>query len=125
MSEYFIYAELYIQFIFSGSHHFCATMKCSAKDLVYGIMYKDNEGGITITDEVSENQLAYAAGCPVTIDLTGDGLKIEGNILLSEQSPSDHTKFLYTALIPWRDFKLGMRWGLMENASNIEKSRLI
>lgn len=75
-------------------------------------MFKDNGGGITITDEVSENQLAYSAGCPVTIDLIGDGLKIEGNILLSEQSPSDHTKFLYTALIPMEGFQARYEMGI-------------
>ena len=75
-------------------------------------MFKDNGGGITITDEVSENQLAYAAGCPVNIDLIGDGLKIEGSILLSEQSPSDHKKFLYTALIPMEGFQARYEMGI-------------
>ena len=49
-------------------------------------------------DEISEQKLAYAANCPVTIDSGGEG-STEGTVLLCEQSPADPSKFVYTVMI--------------------------
>lgn len=48
-------------------------------------------------EEVSEQNLAYAANCPVTIG--GDGGSLEGTILLCKPSAADSSKFIYTVMM--------------------------
>ena len=63
----------------------------STKDLLYEVVYKDGnvqEG--KIVDEVTENKLAYAANCPVTVTNNNyDGSEVEGTVLLPKPSSTD------------------------------------
>ena len=61
------------------------------KDLMYKIVYKDEKD---IIEEVTQDKLAYAAGCQVIISSDkDDGSDIEGTVLLCEPSP---TGLIYT-----------------------------
>ena len=67
-------------------------------DIIYEVVYKDDKKSMNIVEEVSEKNLAYGTNCPVTY-FTDDGLELEGKVLLSEPSPDDPSKFVYTILI--------------------------
>lgn len=67
-------------------------------DIIYEVVYKDDKKNMNIVEEVSEKNLAYGTNCPVTY-FTDDGLELEGKVLLSEPSPDDPSKFVYTILI--------------------------
>ena len=51
----------------------------------------------TVVEEVAEQNLAYAANCPVTIDTGGHG-SVEGTVLLCKPSSDDPSKFIYTVM---------------------------
>lgn len=95
----------------------------SAKNMVYEIMYKDEEGGDTIVDEVSEKKLAYAANCPIIIDCNGSA--IEGTILLCEQSPLDASKFLYTVMIPMEGCQARYEFGIEADRIKYRKAKTV
>lgn len=60
------------------------------------MVYKDGN----ILEEVSEHKLAYGAHCPVTVDCNdGEGLAVEGTVLLCKPATSDPSKILYTIMI--------------------------
>ena len=63
------------------------------KDLMYKIVYKDEKD---IVEEVTQDKLAYAAGCQVTIASDKeDGSDVDGTVLLCEPSP---TGLVYTVM---------------------------
>ncbi|KAL7551126.1 hypothetical protein ACHAWF_014323 [Thalassiosira exigua] len=68
--------------------------------MIYEVVYRGQ--GTKIVEEVSERELAYAAGCPVTVatesDSDGGKSAVEGTVLLCEPSPSDPKETIYTVM---------------------------
>lgn len=67
-------------------------------DLVYEVVYKDDKRGDEVVELVSEDELAYAANCPVIITRQ-DGSDVDGIVLLPKQSYTHCRTFVYTVMI--------------------------
>jgi len=61
-------------------------------------VYKDDKRGDEVVELVSEDELAFAANCPVTI-ARQDGSEVEGIVLLPKQSSTHCRTFVYTVMI--------------------------
>ena len=81
----------------------CTIKLCSTKDIMYEVVYKDEEKG-SIVDEVKEKELVYAASCPVTVSGSSEDEseieEVEGTVLLSKPSPDDPKSIQYTVMLP-------------------------
>ena len=96
------------------------TLDMFTRNVVYKVVYKDDCNNITIEEEVSEEELAYGNGCPVSIIDLSDGNVVDGEkdeegaqkekdganknssdgtVLYSEPSPTDPGKVVYTIMI--------------------------
>ena len=84
---------------------------------MYKIVYKDEKD---IVEEVTQDKLAYAAGCKVTISSDKDGgSDIEGTVLLCEPSP---TGLLYTIQTSVEGFQANYESGVDAKRIKYRKS---
>ena len=70
--------------------------------LVYEVTYSDNNTENVITEVVEDKQLGFGASCPVTISSARNddsNACLEGEIVLCTPSPTDSSKFVYSAMI--------------------------
>jgi len=89
-----------------------------SKDLMYKIVYKDEKD---VVEEVTQDKLAYAAGCRVTIASDKeDGSDVEGTVLLCEPSP---TGLVYTIMMtPVKGFQANYEAGVDAKRVKYRKS---
>mmetsp|Transcript_12268 Transcript_12268/g.29998 ORF Transcript_12268/g.29998 Transcript_12268/m.29998 type:complete len:535 (-) Transcript_12268:336-1940(-) len=87
-----------------------------AKDLIYEVVYNDGDNQReNIVEEVSEHNLAYGSGCPVTVDFDGDGSSLaveEGTVLLCDPLSSNPSKIRYTAMISMEGDRARYEFGI-------------
>ena len=79
-----------------------ASFNYISRAIIYEVVYKDDSPSREdIIDEVSEDQLAYGANCPVVIEASDEGRPVSelGTVLFCEPSSMDIGKFIYTVMI--------------------------
>mmetsp|Transcript_14836 Transcript_14836/g.21058 ORF Transcript_14836/g.21058 Transcript_14836/m.21058 type:complete len:455 (-) Transcript_14836:10-1374(-) len=72
-----------------------------SSQLVYEVTYSDDNENV-ITDVVEDKQIGFGATCPVEISSSqsdDDNVSLEGEIVLCTPSPTNSSKFVYSAMI--------------------------